>query len=241
MQIHIHKDGKTYGPYPLEQVRQYLKTGNFTGNDLSCHDGANWIKLSQVPAIAPAKPNTVGKQVEEPAKVEAKPAKKLLVIKLLLVGFFLALVISLAGLSYYLLGGDEEEATASVTSDENLFILSPDQVVSVYDGDTFKIDLPSMHPLFGDDISIRLFGVDTPEMRGTTDEVKTLAMQAQQVTEKALQGASKVELRNPQRWKYFRIVSEVWINGESLADILKAKGLGEGLRWRGSEARVVKS
>ena len=154
----------------------------------------------------------------------------------MIVGFFLALVISLAGLTYYLLGSDaEEEATASVTNDENLFILSPDQVVDVYDGDTFKIDLLSMHPLFGDDISIRLFGVDTPEMRGTTDEVKALAMQAQQLTENALQGASKIELRNPQRGKYFRIISEVWIDGESLADMLKSKGLakdydGEGAR-----------
>jgi endonuclease YncB( thermonuclease family) len=193
MQIHIHKDGKTFGPYPIEQVRQHLKAGNFAGNDLACNDGANWIKLSQVPGIAPAQPKTVAKQVEQPAKVEAKPAKKLLGIKLLIVGFFLALVISLGGLTYYLLGGDEkEEATASVTSDENLFILSPDQVVDVYDGDTFKIDLPNMHPLFGDDLSIRLFGVDTPEMRGATDDVKALAMQAQQVTEKALQGASKI-------------------------------------------------
>jgi endonuclease YncB( thermonuclease family) len=154
----------------------------------------------------------------------------------LLVGFFLALVISLVGLTYYLLGGHEEgESTASVASNENLFILTPDQVVDVYDGDTFKIDLPSMHPLFRDDISIRLFGVDTPEMKGTADEVKALAMQAQQVTEKALQGASKIELRNPQRGKYFRIVSKVWIDGESLADMLKAKGLskdydGEGAR-----------
>ena len=236
MQIHIHKDGKTFGPYPIEQIRQYLKAGNFTGSDLACHDGANWIKLSQVPCIAPSKPKTVAKQVEQPAKVEPKPAKKLLGIKLLLVGFFLALVISLAGLTYYLLGGDEEEeSTAPVTSDENLFILSPNQVVDVYDGDTFKIDLPSMHPLFGDDLSIRLFGVDTPEMRGTTDEVKALAMQAQQVTEKAIKAASEIKLRNPQRGKYFRIVSEVWIDGESLADMLKAKGLakdydGEGAR-----------
>jgi len=132
LQIHIHKDGNTHGPYPLEQIRQYLKAGNFTGNDLACHDGANWIKLSQVPGIAPSKAKPEAKQVEQPAKVETKPAKKLLGIKLLLVGFFLALVISLAGLTYYLLGSDEkEEATAPVTSDETLFILSPDQVVSV--------------------------------------------------------------------------------------------------------------
>jgi endonuclease YncB( thermonuclease family) len=236
MQIHIHKDGKTFGSYPIEQVRQYLKAGNFAGNDLACYDGANWIKLADVPGINPAQPKSVAKQVEQPAKVETTQAKKLLGIKLLLVGFFLALVASLAGLTYYLISGDEEkQATAPVTSGENLFILSPDQVVDVYDGDTFKIDLPSMHPLFGDDLSIRLFGVDTPEMRGTTDEVKALAMQAQQVTEKALKGASKIELRNPQRGKYFRIISEVWIDGESLAEMLKTKGLakeydGEGER-----------
>ena len=29
MQIHIHKDGKTHGPYPVEQVRQYLKADSF--------------------------------------------------------------------------------------------------------------------------------------------------------------------------------------------------------------------
>ena len=73
MQIHIHKDGKTHGPYPLEQVRQYLKAGNFTGNDYACHDGANWIKLSQVPGVASSKPKTVAKLVEQPAKVETKP------------------------------------------------------------------------------------------------------------------------------------------------------------------------
>ena len=80
-----------------------------------------------------------------------------------------------------------------------------------------------------------MLGIDTPEMKGTSDEVKALAMQAREVTEKALKGASKIELRNPQRCKYFRIVSEVWIDGESLAEKLKAKGLakdydGEGAR-----------
>ena len=52
-------------------------------------------------------------------------------------------------------------------------------------------------------------------------------MQAQQVTDKALKGASKIELRNPQRGKYFRIISEVWIDRESLAEMLKAKGLAK--------------
>ena len=230
MQIHIHKDGKHYGPYTLEQVRQYLKAGNFSGNDHACHDGTNWIKLSQVPSITPK-----AVEVSKPAP-QAKPKKirkgSLAVASICVFSFLLLIGLSIFGL-INLMPRDDEEATAS--SNENLFILSPDQVVDVYDGDTFKIDLPSMHPLFGDDLSIRLFGVDTPEMRGTTEEVKALAMQAQQVTQKALKTAIKIELRNPRRGKYFRIISEVWIDGESLAEMLKAKSLakdydGEGAR-----------
>ena len=232
MQIHIHKEGKTFGPYSIEQVRQYLNAGNFSDNDLACHDGANWIKLSQVPGITP-EPATATKSA-----VQAKPKKKkkkirkvrLVVVSLCVLLFLSLIALSIVGL-INLMPDDGDESI----SPNDLFILTPNQVVDVYDGDTFKIDLPSMHPLFGDDLSIRLFGVDTPEMRGTTDEVKALAMQAQQLTEKALKGASKIELRNPQRGKYFRIISEVWIDGESLAEMLKAKGLakdydGEGAR-----------
>jgi len=173
VQIHIHKDGKTFGPYSIEQVRQFLKAGNFTGNDLACHDGANWIKLSQVPGINP-EPATATKPV-----TQAKPKKKIRKVRLVVVSLCVLLFLSLIALSIVglinLMPDDGDESTSS----NELFILTPDQVVDVYDGDTFKIDLPNMHPLFGDDISIRLFGVDTPEMRGTTDEVKALAMQAQ--------------------------------------------------------------
>ena len=92
-----------------------------------------------------------------------------------------------------------------------------------------------MHALFGDNLSIRVLGIDTPEMKGTSDEVKALAMQAREVTEKALLGGTKIKLRNVQRGKYFRVVAEVWIDGESLADTLTAEGLakdydGEGAR-----------
>ena len=230
MQIHIHKDGNTYGPHPLEQVRQYLKAGNFTGNDLACHDGANWIKLADVPGITP-EPATATKSA-----VQAKPKKKkkirkvrLVVVSLLVFLFLLLIALSIVGLINLIPDGDEESNASN-----ELFILTPDQVVDVYDGDTFKIDLPNIHPLFGDDISIRLFGVDTPEMKGTSEEVKALAMQAQELTEKALKGASKIELRNPQRGKYFRIISEVWIDGESLADMLKEKGLAKDYDGEGS-------
>ena len=143
--------------------------------------------------------------------------KKLLFVSL---GVIVALLVvggSVAGLAYYLL--DDERQTT--TNKENIFILSPKQIVEVYDGDTFKIDLPSQHPLFGDDLAIRVFGIDTPEMRGTSDEVKALAYKAKNRTQELLSDAKTIELKNPQRGKYFRVAAEVWIDGESLGEKLK--------------------
>ena len=98
-------------------------------------------------------------------------------------GVILALLVvggSVAGVSYYLIG-DDDETSAVATKD--IFTLSPEQIVEVYDGDTFKIDLPSQHPLFGDDISVRVAGIDTPELKGSSDEVKALAYKAKNRTQ----------------------------------------------------------
>jgi uncharacterized RDD family membrane protein YckC len=55
MQIHINRDGQNYGPYSLDEARQYLASGNLIATDLAWFEGAaNWMPLSQVPGIGPA-------------------------------------------------------------------------------------------------------------------------------------------------------------------------------------------
>ncbi|MCE3004601.1 MAG: DUF4339 domain-containing protein, partial [Xanthomonadaceae bacterium] len=55
MQIHINRDGQNYGPYTLDEARQYLASGNLIDTDLAWFEGAaNWMPLSQVPGIGPA-------------------------------------------------------------------------------------------------------------------------------------------------------------------------------------------
>ena len=194
MQIYVHISGKNYGPYSIDQLREYVSKGSFKSDSQACYDGKNWVTISDIPGFVKAAEKS--KQQTVPAQQKPKKKKKkirkvrLVVVSLLVFLFLLLIALSIVGL-INLIPSDDDESIVS----GNLFILTPDQVVDVYDGDTFKIDLPSMHPLFGDDLSIRLFGVDTPEMRGTTDEVKAMAMQAQQVTEKALKGASKIRTK----------------------------------------------
>ena len=71
MKVYVHRDGKNFGPYSVAQLREYLKAKNFTGDDLACYDGANWVKLSLVPGISenplPAR--------EEPEQKDKNPAR----------------------------------------------------------------------------------------------------------------------------------------------------------------------
>ena len=236
MQVYVHLARKNHGPYSIDQLRQYVQAGNFKDDHLACYDGTNWVKIKDVPGFAvvakKAKPVQHKTQQKAPQKTKKMRTKKLLVVSL---GVIVALLVfggSVAGVSYYLIGDDDEPSTVTP---KDIFTLSPDQIVEVYDGDTFKIDLPSQHPLFGDDISVLVLGIDTPELRGTSDEVKALAYKANNRTQELLSDAKTIELKNPQRDKYFRIVEEVWIDGESLGEKLKSEGLtkeydGEGER-----------
>ena len=69
MQIYVHVDGKNFGPYTLDQLRQYVKAGNFRGDHLACHDGKNWVKIKDLPGCA---------AVEKP-KPQPKPGPKVAV------------------------------------------------------------------------------------------------------------------------------------------------------------------
>jgi endonuclease YncB( thermonuclease family) len=100
------------------------------------------------------------------------------------------------------------------------------EVISVYDGDTFFCKIGGIHPLIGDRIGIRVFGVDTPEIRDKRPKIKAIAQEARIFTVEKLRNAKVIELRNVRRGKYFRIVAEVYIDNVSLAGQLLESGLG---------------
>ena len=94
-----------------------------------------------------------------------------------------------------------------------------------YDGDTITFNLPSLHPIIGDKISIRVNGIDTPEIRGKCQQEKYSAEQARELVTDILKDAESIELKNIERGKYFRIVADVFVDGESLADELIEAGM----------------
>ena len=90
------------------------------------------------------------------------------------------------------------------------------RVGTVIDGDSFKVDIDSWPEIVGKGITIRINGIDTPELRGKCEAEKQLARKAKQFAVEALRSAQVVELRNMKRGKYFRIVADVYFDGSDL-------------------------
>ena len=90
------------------------------------------------------------------------------------------------------------------------------KVISVYDGDTFRVDINSLSSIVGKNIPIRVNGVDTPEIKGKCEYEKKLALKARDFVRAKLANAKEIKLTNLQRGKYFRVVANVIVDGVSL-------------------------
>ena len=93
-----------------------------------------------------------------------------------------------------------------------------------YDADTITFEIEGVHPLLGKKISVRVSGVDTPEMRTKNKCEKALAKQAKRYVASVVQKAKRIDLKNIKRGKYFRVVADVELDGQSLSKSLLKKG-----------------
>ena len=91
-----------------------------------------------------------------------------------------------------------------------------EHLICLIDGDTFACDIDEHSAIAGKNISIRLRGINTPELRsGNPEERKSANLEKQRLSD-LLTNALVIELRNIDRDKYFRIDADVYIDGEPL-------------------------
>ena len=90
------------------------------------------------------------------------------------------------------------------------------RLLRVIDGDTFRCDIDEHSAIAGKNISIRLRGINTPELRSRNPEERKSANLEKQRLFDLLNNARVIELRNIDRDKYFRIDTDVYIDGEPL-------------------------
>jgi len=94
---------------------------------------------------------------------------------------------------------------------EFTFPIEGGRVIKVYDGDTITIasKLPfDNSPLYR--LSVRLNGIDTPEIKGKTDDEKIAAKQVKDALSNLILN-KRVSLKNIQTEKYGRILADVYI------------------------------
>ena len=98
------------------------------------------------------------------------------------------------------------------------------EITGIYDADTFRVNIKGYPAIVGQNVSIRVKGVDAPEIRGKCESEKVWAVRAREYTVRALRAADRLELRNIERGKYFRILADVYVDGENLAEGLIKSG-----------------
>jgi len=91
------------------------------------------------------------------------------------------------------------------------------EVTSIYDADTFRVNINEWPDIVGRRMSVRVNGIDAPEIRGKCKVEKRLARIAKQFTVKLLRSGKLIELRNIKRGKYFRLLADVYIDNVSLS------------------------
>lgn len=97
-------------------------------------------------------------------------------------------------------------------------------VTSIYDADTFRANIEGWPAIIGHRVPIRVNGVDAPELRGKCEAEKQKARQAKQFTVAKLRAAHEIRLEELDRGKYFRILADVYVDGESLGQALIRAG-----------------
>ena len=82
-------------------------------------------------------------------------------------------------------------------------------VTSVYDGDTLTVDVDLGFSIVLRNIKLRLLGIDTPELRGGTEETKSYARRARDyVREKCL--GKEIYVESHKKGKYGRYLATIW-------------------------------
>lgn len=101
------------------------------------------------------------------------------------------------------------------------------EIVKVRDGDTFIINVKNIPDVFGDEIAVRIRGIDTPELKDEREEIRKISIQAKEELEKLFASGKKIVLYNLGRDKYFRLLASVKVGDIDVAEYLIKKGLAK--------------
>lgn len=87
-------------------------------------------------------------------------------------------------------------------------------VASIYDGDTFRADVDLGFFTWQKDTNFRMFGIDTPELRGS-DAEKEAGFAARDRLRELMPVGSPVLIRSTKTGKYGRYLADVFVETDT--------------------------
>lgn len=104
-------------------------------------------------------------------------------------------------------------------------VLLPSAIVSIYDGDTFTVSFDGCPSVLCEKLSVRIDGIDAPEIRSHCESEKTGAIAAKKFLFEMIKNSRLVSLVNPQRDKYYRLRAAVFADGVDIGEEMLKRGL----------------
>lgn len=101
------------------------------------------------------------------------------------------------------------------------------KVIRVVDGDTIEFQADFLPPELGNHLSVRVWGVDTPEKgwRAKSEKENELGLAASEFTKKYVQNSKKIQVHLIGWDKYGgRVLGDVFLDGISLRELLLKNG-----------------
>lgn len=113
--------------------------------------------------------------------------------------------------------------------------ISSDEVLYIYDGDTFFIECIPELKCEKNRIGVRALGLDTPEIKGECESEKKLAQAAKKVLVTLIRDSKLIRIESgkgsKQYDKYGRLLAHVWFDEVNWMEHLIEQGYGRA--WKG--------
>ena len=95
-----------------------------------------------------------------------------------------------------------------------------------YDGDTLNFDLGDDIPQLFRKMPLRLYGIDTPEIKAKSEIERTKAIEVRDFVTQEMKNAKRIDLLDCSKGKYFRILCNVSYDGKNLTNELLKRKMG---------------
>lgn len=128
----------------------------------------------------------------------------------------LILLTFVAALTFGIINAQDKTNSCEHTANEFRCV----KFIKNYDADTITVNIPNVHPFIGNKMSVRIFGVDAPEIKGANNCEKDASRTAKKLVENLLKNAKRIDLVNVKKDKYFRILADVVVDGRDVKGIL---------------------